>query len=87
MRDSFERKNILGAIEEAIRPWLKDGGLTEDVNLIKDIGIDSVGILQLLLNLEKRYQIQIPEYELDMATLSSLEVFIDYIENKIHADC
>ena len=82
-----KRSEILQTIRTALSPWLKDSELIQEgTDLITEIGIDSVGILQMILHLENEYQIIIPEYELDVEMLSSVKGFIDLIESKTNAN-
>lgn len=63
-----------GQFEEALRtvlPWL-DGAvpITPDLNLV-DAGLDSLGTVELLNLLERRYRIVIPEEDLDLGSFTT----------------
>ncbi len=46
---------------EVLRPYVKDGqDLTEDTELLADLGLDSMKVMQLVLETEERFDISIP---------------------------
>ena len=49
-----------------------------------NLGLDSIGILQLTLGIEKEFDISIKDYELDSEVFSRMSNFINIIEKKIH---
>ena len=84
------RRQILKQIASLLEPWLDDTNksrqLNEQTNLLSDIGIDSVGILQLILNIERVFAIKIDDSEIDSEMLSRAGRFIDMIERTIHGN-
>lgn len=81
------RNEILQTIHQALEPWLDDHPrIRQHTDLISDIGIDSVGILQMILYIENKYQIEIPVYEMNLEMLANVNSFIDLIESKINAN-
>lgn len=52
---------ILEQINEVLKPYAKEGQeLGEDTELVGDLGLDSVQVMQLLLEIEDRFDISIP---------------------------
>ena len=86
--NSISRKKILHEISAILKPWIKharlDDPVPENVHVINDLGLDSVGILHLIMEAEKKYGITIENYDLDMQVLSQLGNLIDLIEGKIN---
>ena len=85
-----ERRKILGQIRILLEPWIDGMSVAEEVNeetnMLSELGIDSVGILQLVLGIEQEYGIRIHDYELDSESLSRIGNIINIIENRIHED-
>ena len=82
------RKQILKQITSLLEPWLDDTEkphpLNEQTDLLTDLGIDSVAILQLILNIERVFAIKIDDSEIDSEILSRTSRFIDMIERISH---
>lgn len=54
-------QEALPELFEVLKPYAKDGQtLTEDTDLIGDLGLDSMKVMQLLLETEERFDISIP---------------------------
>jgi acyl carrier protein len=87
---SLTRQEILGHVRLLLEPWVSDAGLinrvSEQTNLIADLGLDSVGILQVILAVEKEFDISIKDQELDSQMFSKLSNFINFIAAKIYED-
>lgn len=53
--------DILLKLYEILRPYTQDGQiLSESTELVKDLGLDSMKVMQLLLGIEERFDISIP---------------------------
>lgn len=54
-------QEALPELFEVLKPYAKEGQvLTEDTQLISDLGLDSMKVMQLLLETEERFDISIP---------------------------
>jgi acyl carrier protein len=54
-------ENILEQISEVLRPYAREGqDLNENTELVADLGLDSVQVMQLLLEIEDRLDVSIP---------------------------
>jgi acyl carrier protein len=52
---------ILLQLYEILKPYAQDGqSLSEDTELMSDLGLDSMKVMQLLLETEERFDISIP---------------------------
>ena len=87
-RTMINRDELLKQICEYLEPWILSEDdrkkIDEKTNLLNDLGIDSVGIMQLLLGVERDYHIVIPEHELDNDVFSRLGNFLNLVESKIN---
>lgn len=52
--------------------------ITEDTNLVDDIGADSLDIVELVMTLEDTYNIHISDD--DIASLTTVKAISDYLE-------
>jgi acyl carrier protein len=82
------RTEIIEQIHCLLEPWVLDAELidkaNEQTNLISDLGLDSVGILQLILEIERKFGISIKDYELDSRTFSMMGNLVSIIERKMY---
>ena len=54
-------ETILLQLYEILKSYAKDGqSLSEDTELLSDLGLDSMKVMQLLLETEERFDISIP---------------------------
>ena len=78
---------IYEQIIEAIEPWVTDfdllDKLNEDTNIISDLGLDSIGILQMSLEVEKTFGITIQNHELDSQLLSRIGNIVEMVRKKL----
>lgn len=74
------RENVLSAIQEATKAVRDVAKLRDDVKL-SDQGIDSLDTFSLLLVLCERYDIEIPDADLEhLETISSI---VEYLDNRV----
>jgi acyl carrier protein len=67
-------EDVLDELYEVLRPFAKgDAELGEDTDLVGSLGLDSMKIMELLLQIEDRFDISIPLNVLpDVRTISDL---------------
>lgn len=54
-------QETLTQLFEVLQPYTKEGQvLTEDTELVADLGLDSMKVMQLVLEAEERFDISIP---------------------------
>jgi len=82
----MKRFEILERVAAIMEPWVSDltEDISEDTNLIAELGLDSVGILQVILGAEKEFGISISEEELDSESFSRMGNLLAIIEEKLH---
>jgi acyl carrier protein len=51
---------------------------------LEDIGIDSIGVAELLFNIEDEFHLQLPDVPLDLATFGDV---VRYVDGQIAAQC
>ena len=81
------RTDILKTLGAILEPWLDDADLVlldEQMSLLTDLGLDSVAIMQLVLGIEKQFNITIKDHELDSEVFSKTGNLIDMIERKLN---
>jgi acyl carrier protein len=73
-----EIKEAILAILSDIAPDEDLGRLKEDVPLRDQLELDSMDFLDIVMELRKRYRVQIPE--VDYPALSSMKTTVEYLE-------
>lgn len=85
---SFSREQIIDRVYSIITAWVPeaeaDGEITEATNLITDLGLDSIGVLQVVLGIEKEFTITIDNSELDSEVFKRMGNLVNLIEGKIY---
>ncbi len=82
------RSEIIDQMRPILEPWVSDVDSLEDIdeqtNLVADLGLDSIGILQMILGVEKEFGISIQNNELEAETFSRMRNLVDVIEGKLY---
>ena len=55
--------------------------ITEDANMIKDLGVDSLDYAELVMEFEQTFDIRIPDE--DAEKLATIKEAVEYIQNKL----
>ncbi|MDR0632529.1 MAG: acyl carrier protein [Holosporales bacterium] len=73
------RDRVLGIVHKHVK--IAEEKITDDANLANDLGVDSLTLFEIILDMEKEFACEIPEKESnDIVSLGSA---IAYIESKI----
>ena len=56
-----------------------ESGLTNEASFVKDLGVDSLDLLELLMEVEKEFEINIKDEE--MESITTVGALIEYISN------
>ncbi|MFN2488293.1 MAG: acyl carrier protein [Actinomycetota bacterium] len=74
-----KRAEILDAIKEHLsQRGIEAGDVSEQADLAKDLGLDSLDTVELTLGLEERFGIEIPDTELEgVATVGDAMTLIE----------
>lgn len=72
MQNSYE--SVLAQVKAGLAPLIKNNSeLTENTDLLSDLGLDSVQVLEMVLEMEDRFDISIPVNKLsNVHTLKDL---------------
>ena len=76
--EKFDEK-IISLIAEAVPKKYKKAGITKDMRLLADLGIDSLGIAALVFRLEEMYGISVDDIDFG-AGLSQMRTVGDAID-------
>ena len=85
---NLNHERIIKVIGRLLEPWLAasmSNVINEESNLLGDLELDSVAIMQLILGIEKEFDIKIEDYELESDVFSRVGNLIDIIERKVNA--
>lgn len=87
-KHNLTKLEILNQTRLLLEPWTNDpeelNQINEETNLLVDMGLDSVAILQLILAIEKHFNIAIQDSELDSDVFLKIANLIDIIEDKVN---
>lgn len=73
-------QKVINVIKELIADILESQEeISEDARLVEDLGIDSVLILQLIVNIEMQFNITFDDEDLLVDKFSSISSLADYI--------
>ena len=80
---SLDRNQVIQFIGTCIAD-IKDGAMPEetalqDLNLIEDLGFDSLDFINILFRVEEVYEITIPEPDIDEKGLFEVGKLADYV--------
>lgn len=81
------RQAVQGLIFEALarkKSSVRLEDIKEGVSLVKDLGVDSLDILQIVAMVEKRYRLRIPEEEL--RSLGDLGAIVRAVRRRLGAE-
>ena len=64
--------------------WVEDSKITEDAKFIDDLGADSLDTVELIMQFEEEFNIEIPDE--DAETIVTVGKAVDYISSKLSDD-
>jgi acyl carrier protein len=78
-RDRLDREEILGKIQEitADRLGVEEGDVTADASFREDLEADSLDLVELIMELEEQFGMEIPDEEAEKIT--TVEEAVDYV--------
>jgi len=76
-----DREHVVGAILDLLRSVLGSdlGAVGEDARLFDDLGLDSTGVLDLMLQLEETLNIEFDTDNLQLAHFESVRTLADFV--------
>ena len=77
--DDLEREEVLGRIQEitADRLGVDEGDVTPDASFREDLEADSLDLVELIMELEEQFGMEIPDDEAEKIT--TVEEAVDYV--------
>jgi acyl carrier protein len=86
----MDGNSIRTKIKEIVIAITHSSDDVEDIDdgdfLIDDLGIDSLGMINLVQTLQKQFDIRIPESDVTLQNFRSVELLGDYIESRTGKD-
>jgi acyl carrier protein len=78
-REALDREEILGKIQEitADRLGVDEGDVTTDASFREDLEADSLDLVELIMELEEQFGMEIPDEEAEKIT--TVEEAVDYV--------
>ena len=83
MQDTIDAKSTLRAL--ILEDYLftdDESALTDDMSFLQEGILDSMGILEIIMFLEERFQVSVAEDEMIPQNLDSINNILGYIERK-----
>ena len=84
-----QRRKVLDLLSKLVAPWVREHTysppLKEDSDLLGELGLDSVGLLHFILDIEREFDIKLNETELDGTLFSRTSHLVDRIIDKTAA--
>ncbi len=79
-RDGLDREEILTKIQEitADRLGVDEGDVTPDASFREDLEADSLDLVELIMELEEQFGMEIPDEEAEKIT--TVEEAVDYVQ-------
>lgn len=76
----MSREEILERLTGVIREIMCDDSvvITEEANLMDDLGLDSLEAMELMMEVENEFGVEIPQDEI--SSFVKVQDFIDYLE-------
>ena len=78
-RDGLDREEVLGKIQEitADRVGVDEGDVTADASFREDLEADSLDLVELIMELEEQFGMEIPDEEAEKIT--TVEEAVEYV--------
>lgn len=78
-----EPDNISGITKKIVAKLLKvtEDDITDDTNFTRDIGMDSLAGIEIIMELEEAFNIEIPDTEAER--LVKFKQLVDYVQKKL----
>lgn len=78
------RDEIFGRIVAMIKEQMHvtDLEVTEETRLQDELGVDSIALMEFIINLEDEFQLDIPDEDVD--DMTSMGEMLDYLDTRLH---
>ena len=80
----IERTRVIAAITDALEETLgaPQESITEETSLFNEIGLDSTGVLDVLMGVEATLGVEINAEDLEMKDFSNVGTLADYLQRE-----
>ena len=80
------RDEIFGRIVVMIKEQMHvtDLEVTEETRLQDELGVDSIALMEFIINLEDEFQLDIPDEDVD--DMTSMGEMLDYLDTRLHTN-
>lgn len=58
--------------------------VTEETRLQDELGVDSIALMEFIINLEDEFQLDIPDEDVD--DMTSMGEMLDYLDTRLHTN-
>lgn len=82
MEKKTVRNKVFEKIEECMSTLYSDSEICEDSHFVNDLGFDSITLVQLIIELEELFKIEMDDAEYE--NIITVSKMVDYIYDKIH---
>ena len=79
----MQETEIFAKVKEAVSSTLKTEGkeITIEARLIEDLGGDSLDMLELIMSLEEKFEIEVPDE--DSETIHTVRDVVEYVKRRL----
>jgi acyl carrier protein len=88
MTEISAKGRILESIRSIVGPWVSDEEaaerIDEETDLLTEVGLDSIGVLHLVLGVEKEFGMKIEDFELNSEMFSRAGNFVELVQKKVY---
>lgn len=73
-------KKVISLIQKIAVSGSYEGEVTYEMNILDDLGFDSIQVMELVVSIEDEFDIEIEDYVLDIDVLSDISKLIDIVK-------
>jgi acyl carrier protein len=74
---------LIEIVRSNLSEVFSDENITEDTDLLKESGFDSISLMQLVIDIEEAFQIEFDD-DIDINEITNMKRLNDYVEKKIN---
>lgn len=73
----WTRGEVQAGVVEILRPHVQSGDISETSHLVADLGLDSLGVMEVVADLEDKFKLRIPDEALrEVGTVTDVTMAI-----------
>lgn len=82
-KEELEKKVYELILQIAINSGLEVGTLSDEINISSDLGFDSVALIELIVEIENEFDVELDEDDMDVNNLVVVGNLISMIDERI----